>query len=245
MGEVADWAWLVLGASAVITSIISAVVGMAGGIVLLSIMTLFLPFQVLIPIHGVVQLISNGTRTWFLRKNIHWPLFRWFCVGLPFGAFVSISIIKSLNSNTIPLLLIAALIFYSVFKPKRLPHLSIPFPAFCLVGFGVGLLGPLVGATGPFIAPFFLRDDFNKEQIIASKSSVQVMGHLIKLPAFLYLGFDYIHHIIPITGLTICAVLGTKLGVLLLHKVDEKMFRIIFKSALFVAGCRVIYKALA
>lgn len=244
MSGVEDWAWIVLGFSAVITSIISAVVGMAGGIVLLSIMTLFLPFNILIPIHGVVQLISNFTRTWFLRKNIHWPLFRWFCVGLPFGAFLSITVIKSLESSTLPLLLIAALIFYAIFKPKKLPNLSIPFPAFAFVGFGVGFLGPLVGATGPFIAPFFLRDDFNKEQIIASKSSVQVMGHLIKLPAFLYLGFDYIHHAIPIAGLTLCAVVGTKLGVLLLHKVDEKLFRIIFKSALFVAGCRVIYKAL-
>ena len=244
MGEVSDLAWVILGVSAVITSIISAVIGMAGGIVLLSIMTLFLPFNVLIPIHGVVQLISNGTRTWFLRANIHWRLFRWFCLGLPFGAFLSIKVIKSLDSNTVPLLLIAALILYAVFKPKKLPHLSIPFPCFALIGFGVGFLGPLVGATGPFIAPFFLRDDFKKEQIIASKSSVQVMGHLIKLPAFFYLGFDYIHHIIPITGLTICAVLGTKLGVLLLHKVDEKMFRIIFKTALVGAGLRIIYKAI-
>lgn len=244
MNEVAEWAWVVLGVSAIITSIISAVVGMAGGIVLLSIMTLFLPFSVLIPIHGVIQLISNSTRAWFLKKDIHWPIFRWFCLGLPFGAILSITVIKNLESNTVPLLLIAALIFYAVFKPKKLPHLSIPFPAFILIGFGVGFLGPLVGATGPFIAPFFLRDDFKKEQIIASKSSVQVMGHLIKLPAFFYLGFDYAHHIIPITGLTICAVIGTKLGVLLLHKVDEKMFRIIFKTALLGAGVRIIYKAL-
>jgi len=243
MEDITLLSWVILGTSAVITSVISAVVGMAGGIVLLSIMTLFLPFQVLIPIHGLVQLISNFTRTWFLRANINWPLFKWFCVGLPFGAFVAVSIIKSLDSNTIPLLLIASLIFYSIFKPKKLPAIILPYKGFIFVGFGVGLLGPLVGATGPFIAPFFLRPDFNKEQIIASKSSVQVMGHLIKLPTFIYLGFDYLGHMAPIAGLTVCAVIGTKLGVLLLNKVNEKMFKIIFKTALFIAGCRILYKA--
>ncbi|MFT6069248.1 MAG: putative membrane protein YfcA [Bacteriovoracaceae bacterium] len=236
------WIWIVLGISAVLTSIISAVAGMAGGIVLLSIMTLFLPFPILIPIHGVIQLISNSTRAWFLRANINWQIFKWFCLGLPLGAFLSIQIIKSLESNTIPLLLIAALIFYAVFKPKKLPSLMIPLPAFILIGFGVGFLGPLIGATGPFMAPFFLRDDFNKEQIIATKSSVQVMGHLIKLPAFLYLGFDYLHYSAPIIGLTICAIIGTKLGIMLLHKVDEKLFKIIFKTALLAAGFRILYK---
>lgn len=215
---------------------------MAGGTVLLSVMTLFLPFHILIPVHGVIQLISNSTRAWFLRDNIHGGLFRWFCLGLPFGALLSISVIKSLDSNTFPLLLIAVLIFYSVFKPKKLPKLNLPMPAFMLVGFGVGLLGPLIGATGPFMAPFLLREDFTKEQIIASKSSIQVMGHLIKLPAFLYLGFNYAEYTGPILTLTICAVFGTKLGILLLHKVDEKLFRIIFKTALLGAGLRIVYK---
>jgi uncharacterized membrane protein YfcA len=239
------WVWILLGVSAILTSVISAVVGMAGGIVLLSIMTLFLPFQIIIPIHGVIQLISNSTRAWFLRKNINWKVFKWFCVGLPFGSFLSIEVLKTLESNTIPLLLIAALIFYAVFRPKKLPGLKIPLPAFIAIGFCVGFLGPLIGATGPFMAPFFLRDDFTKEQIIATKSSVQVMGHLVKLPAFLYLGFDYLHYSYPIVALTICAVIGTKLGVMLLHKVDEKLFKVIFKSALLAAALRILYKVLA
>lgn len=236
------WVWIVLGVSAILTSIISAVAGMAGGIVLLSIMTLFLPFQILIPIHGVIQLISNSTRAWFLRADINWKIFKWFCLGLPFGSFLSIQVLKTLESNTLPLLLIAALIFYAVFKPKRLPSLMIPLPGFILIGFSVGFLGPLIGATGPFMAPFFLRDDFNKEQIIATKSSVQVMGHLVKLPAFLYLGFDYIKYGSPIIALTICAIIGTKLGVMILNKVDEKLFKIIFKTALLGAGLRILYK---
>lgn len=47
--------------SAVGTAAISAVVGMAGGVTLLSIMILFMPLNAAIPIHGIVQLVSNIT----------------------------------------------------------------------------------------------------------------------------------------------------------------------------------------
>jgi len=224
------------------TSIISAVVGMAGGIVLLSLMTFFLPLQVIVPIHGIVQLISNSTRTWFLKDHVVKPVFLWFCLGLPFGAIGSTYIIKNISDPTAGYALIALLIFYTLFKPKKLPALSIPYPAFAIIGAMVGFLGPLIGATGPFMAPFFLRDEFSKENIISTKSSVQTMGHLIKIPVFLSVGFPYMDHVIMIVSLTIAAVLGTKAGVMLLGKLNEKAFRIIFKTALFGAALRLLYK---
>ena len=224
------------------TSIISAVVGMAGGIVLLSLMTFFLPLQIIIPVHGLVQLISNSTRTWFLRQHVVKPVFFWFCAGLPFGALTSTYIIKKIKDPTPGYAMIALLIFYTLFKPKKLPNLTIPFPAFILLGALVGLLGPLIGATGPFLAPFFLREDFSKENIISTKSSVQTMGHLIKVPVFLSVGFPYIEHSAMIITMTIEAVLGTKAGVVLLGKMHEKTFRLIFKTALFGAALRLLYK---
>jgi uncharacterized membrane protein YfcA len=227
------------------TSIISAVVGMAGGIVLLSLMTFFLPLQVIVPVHGLVQLISNSTRTWFLKDHVIMPVFWWFCLGLPFGAIGSTYIIKNIQDPTAGYILIAILIFYTLFKPKKLPSLNIPFWGFVIIGAMVGFLGPLIGATGPFMAPFFLRDDFTKENIISTKSSVQTMGHLIKIPVFLSVGFPYIDHGLLIGSLTIAAVLGTKAGVMLLGKINEKVFRIIFKTALFAAAIRLLYKIYA
>ena len=45
-----------LTAAALITSMISAVLGMAGGITLLGVMTALLPPAQVVPLHGVVQL---------------------------------------------------------------------------------------------------------------------------------------------------------------------------------------------
>ena len=55
--EIADVA--VLCAAALAASILSGIVGMAGGIVLLTIMLLYFEPLIAIPLHGVIQLVSN------------------------------------------------------------------------------------------------------------------------------------------------------------------------------------------
>lgn len=235
---------IILTISAALTAVISATAGMAGGIVLLSIMTFFLDLSVIVPVHGVVQLASNSTRTLALFKHIEKRILFPMMFGLPIGTFIATQIITSIENKEIFYFLIAALIFYVLFKPKKLPHLKIPFWSFGILGVLVGILNPLIGATGPFMAPFYLRDDLTKEQIVATKACAQAFGHLLKIPAFLYLGFDYSKYLL-LTALMIAGVvLGTRYGVGLLKKINEKTFRLIFRSALFIAACRILYKGL-
>lgn len=228
---------------AVFTSVISAVCGMAGGIVLLSVMTAFMPLGIVIPIHGVVQLVSNASRSFLLRKSIHWRIAGWYLLGLPFGVGLSMRLIKSIELETVPLLLIAALIFYTLFKPKKMPGLIIPLWGFAVLGVGSGFLSLLIGATGPLLAPFFLRDDLNRHQVISTKATVQLLTHFLKLPAFLSLGFDYVAWLPQTMLLTACALIGTWVGVKILGKLDEGVFRKIFKVALFLAALRIVWKA--
>jgi len=229
---------------AFLTAIISAVSGMAGGIVLLSIMTFFLPLSVIIPVHGLVQLISNSSRCWLLKDSIEWKIFRPFLIGLPLGGLVATFIIKNIHNREHFLILIGCMILYTLFKPKKLPHFQIPYWGFSLVGICVGILGPLIGATGPFIAVFFIRDDLDKKGIVATKASVQMLGHIIKIPIFIYTGFNYLNHSVLIALLAIGALLGTKVGVKILHSIPEEIFRLVYKSALFIAACRIFYKVI-
>lgn len=226
-----------------LTSILSALVGMAGGITLLSIMTFFMPLRLIIPIHGMNQLVSNFSRAYFLRKNIVYSIFLPFVVGVPLGSLLAVQFLEKSFESPIPKILIALLIFYAVFKPKKLPSIKISHKAFSIVGFAAGFLGLLVGATGPFIAPFFLRDDLNKEEIIATKAAQQSVVHLVKIPSFLYLGFNYQEYLPLIVGMMFASVIGTKTGVLLLGKISEKLFVLLFKSFLVLAALRLLYKA--
>jgi len=228
--------------SSVFTAIISAVIGMGGGVLLLSIMTFFLPAQSLIPIHGVVQLISNSTRVYYLKAYIKWDYYRYYILGLPIGAIGSTYLLKYIFQKQYIYLLLALIIFYAVFKPKKLPEFKVKQKSWILIGIFTGILAILVGAVGPMLAVFFIRDDFEKEEIVSTKAMMQLSAHLIKIPAFLYLEFDYTSNLFLISIMGIAVIIGTKFGIKLLKRVDKNSFKILFKTVLFIAGIRITYK---
>ncbi len=224
------------------TSIISAVLGMAGGVVLLSIMTLLLPLPVIIPIHGIVQLVSNSSRCFSLRKYVDSKILFPFLVGLPFGVGASYLLLRTSPDPRIFLLSVAVAIIFAVYRGKTKP-IMISHKAFVWVGFMSGFLSLLIGATGPFLAMFFLRNDLEKEEIIATKASTQLFTHLLKVPAFLALSFDYGAWSSHIILMSIGVILGTQIGVASLKKLNNRWFWILFRSALTLAAIRLIYKA--
>ena len=61
---------IVLVVACVVTATISGILGMAGGVTLLGVMTALLPAPVVVPLHGIVQLASNWTRTWAFRRHV-------------------------------------------------------------------------------------------------------------------------------------------------------------------------------
>lgn len=244
----ADLTWTAItlvSLSAITTSIISAIAGMGGGILLLSIMTFFFPYHALVPVHGIAQIVSNFSRAFLLRSHINKKMFYIYALGVPFGAALSIYLIKSIENPDAALILIGFLLLYTVFKPKKLPPIMIPIWAFFFLGVLCGTLGILIGAIGPLIAPFMLRTDLKKENIIATKASFQIVTHLMKIPSFLYLGFNYIEYIVPILLLIICPFLGTNIGIKILKNIDEKKFRLIFKAALLMAALRIFFYKLS
>ena len=62
---------IVLIIAAFLTSALSAIIGMGGGITLLGIMAIIMPTAYLVvAYHGVIQLVSNVTRTTVYRHHI-------------------------------------------------------------------------------------------------------------------------------------------------------------------------------
>lgn len=234
-----DW---ILGLISTATSVLSAVVGMAGGVTLLSLMTFFLSWEVIVPVHGMVQLTSNSSRAFFLKSHVRKDIFWAYVAGTPIGVLLSLYLLKEILDRNVPLLLLVCLIFYVLFKPKKLPPLKIPPMAYAGVGALAGLFALLIGATGPLIAPFFIRDDLSKEEIVATKASVQLVTHFIKIPSFVYLGFAYGDHIFLILIMSAGAVVGTYLGVQILGKVSQNLFLWLYKTALLVAALRISWK---
>ena len=234
------WAFLLI--CTLCTSLISAVVGASGGVILLGLMTFFLPIGVVIPLHGVIQLFSNGMRVLFLRKHVRRDFLIPYVLGIPFGIVPSILFIQNFDDKILPLFLVATLIMYTLFRPKTLLSWKFNPRWFFFHGIVAAFLGLFIGATGPLLASFLIRDDLDKEELVATKAAMQACIHLVKIPSFLYLSFPYQDYLLPISTFIIAAWIGTQYGVFLLRRLEQSTFEKLFKSMLFIAGLRLYYK---
>lgn len=226
---------------------ISAVIGMAGGITLLSGMLLVIPRATAVPIHGVVQLASNSTRLIVFYKHVQWRIVIWFGLAAAPGAALGATVVSVVPDAWLTLGIGVFILFATHMpKPKRPRGGNLRRAwIFAPVGLAAGFLGMLVGATGPFIAPFFLRENVLKEELIATKAFCQAFVHLWKLPAFMAIGFDYGEHAAALTVLVLMVIAGTLVGKRLLHRVSEGVFIVLVKTALTVIAIKLLaYDAL-
>lgn len=237
--------WGLLAATAVVTSTISGILGMAGGITLLGVMTALLPAPQVVPLHGVVQLSSNFTRSLAFVRHIEWRIFGVFAPALLVGVALAAEVYQGTRlawfRPAIGAFLLAFLVWRR-FSPKlRNP----PRWLYAVVGLVTGFLSLFVGATGPFLAPFFLRDDFDKEQVIATKAVCQTLTHLLKVPTFLFLGFDYLAHAPLLATMIAAVIVGTLLGKALLARIPKRVFTILFEGVVVALALYLIASGLA
>ena len=234
------------------TSSISAVLGMGGGIILLGIMAIIIPNgYMVIALHGIIQLISNSTRTFVFRKYLKKKLIKEFLIGAIIGAglsaiiifllirFFEVSSASEIKVDFLKPLIGIFIIWYLFLKgPKKEKESK----SFIKVGSISGLASIFIGATGPLIAPFFLNSNLTKENIIANKAACQMITHLTKIPLFIFFfNVSYIQEYKLLLPLIIAVFIGTNFGKKILDMIPEKLFIKLFKTALFIIAIKLIF----
>jgi len=231
----------IMGIISFVTAGVSAATGMGGGMIFLIGLNLFLPLNSVIPVHGLIQLKNNAVRVFVLRSHLKKDICILFTVGCLLGVVIVTYFLSSLDNKLLPYTLILLLVLYSLFKPKRMPELTIPDWGFGVLGFFTGIIGILIGAVDPLLAPFFLRKDFTRHEVIANKSYFQSLVHLSKTPVFLFLGFQYQSFFTLIIILVIAGMLGTFIGIKILDRINQNVFLKVFKIILFAVSLKVSY----
>ena len=223
---------LILIAASFATATVSAILGMAGGVTLLGVMTALLPAPVVVPLHGIVQLASNWTRTWAFRSHVRWSIFFAFMMPAVAGVAVAAKIWADLELTWFRAWVGAFILAFLVWRRYKPTLRHPPLWSYAVLGLAAGLLAIFVGATGPFLAPFFLRDDFENEEVIATKAVCQTWLHLLKIPAFLALHFDYGPYTVLLAGLITAVIGGTYFGKHLLSQISKDRFVFWFQAVL-------------
>ncbi len=234
----------ILAAAAFATSILSAVVGMAGGITLLAVMLLFLEPLAAIPLHGVIQLISNSSRTAIQRKHVDLHILLRYSALLVPMSWVGLHLANALPAAATRVM-IGIFVLIATWFPGWLllgthPEETNPGRRFLVLGGVVGVLNMTIGATGPLIAPFFLNLGLDRRALVGTKAACQTLGHLVKIVLFGMAGFAFAPYLVLLLAAGACVVVGTWIGSQILERVSERFFRRLYMGVLTVIALRLL-----
>ena len=87
------------------TSALTAVIGVGGGMLLISLMPGAIPIAAIVPVHGAVQLVSNASRVLLGVRHIEWSIFWPFLGGACIGTWAGAPLVQHLPTQYMPLLL--------------------------------------------------------------------------------------------------------------------------------------------
>ncbi|HEX4599265.1 MAG TPA: TSUP family transporter [Burkholderiaceae bacterium] len=172
-----------LGLATLVTSFISGILGMAGGMILMGVFLAFLPVPSAMLLHGIAQLSANGGRALLLRRQIDWRV----AAGYAAGAAVALglfAVARLVVGKPAALIVIGLTPLVALALPESL-HLNVErrwHPFACgIVCLGLSLAA---GIAGPILDLFFVRSKMSRHATVATKAATQSLSHLIKIVYF-------------------------------------------------------------
>ncbi len=214
-----------LAAAAVVTSFLSGVLGMAGGMILMGALLLLLPVADAMVLHGITQLAANGWRAWLWR----WFIDRRILLGYAFGVVTVLSLFAAVQivlSRAMVLIVLGITPFLLYLLPKRL-ELNIDRPgqpfACGAVCMGLQLLS---GVAGPLQDTFFLRSVLDRKAVVATKAAISTATHIGKIAYFGALVSTVGNVDLWLSAVMVgCAMLGTSASRQVLERMSDTDFR--------------------
>ena len=193
--------------------------------ILMGILPAFMPLAPAMVLHGLVQIASNGWRAWQWRSHIDWRIVARYAGGAVVAAAV-VGVMALVASKAIALIIVGVSPLLGLLLPGRFtPDIGKPGHAH---GCGVlcTVLQLLAGVSGPILDVFFVRSQINSRQLVATKATVQVIGHFLKAAYFCHLlaGGEALSLIAIVVAIPL-AVAGTHLSRFVLEIISETQFR--------------------
>lgn len=233
-----DMTALIILLATIATAMLSAVFGMAGGLILMGVLAALLPVASAMVVHGAVQSVSNGWRAVLLWRFLLWRTLAWYALGsiLAAAALASVSFVLPRAWLFIVLGLVPAI----VWVPKAWLHLDFTRASHAaLSGLLVTGLNVIAGVAGPLLDVFAQNVEADRRAIVATKAATQVAAHAVKIAYYLPL-------VLAGDGLAISwwvlaaaiplSVIGTTAGSRVLDAMSDVTFRNWTKRIVTVIG---------
>lgn len=232
-------------AAALLTAMLSAIAGLGGGVILIGLLFASgMSPPLALPLHAGVQLASNGTRSAVYAPHIRWAALALFLLTAIPGPFLIAPLVVDANPDWLRLIM-AVFIAMGVW-PAWAGYLRMHGNAGLLVaGLIAGVMGPLVGGTGPLVAPFFLRKDWRKEHVIATMAFAQMCSHAVKIVAFSINGYNVLARLDLLLPMAAAVILGTIIGRRLGGYFSERRFRVLVRTILLLLAAKLAFDGMS
>ncbi len=228
-----------IGASFV-SSFITAAFGIGGGVLLLAVLASLMPPAALIPVHGLVQLGSNASRTALLLRYVFRPALPAFVAGSLIGCALGGLIVVDLPRQVVQAGVGVFIIWTVLAKPpawlRRWPLLTGGISSFLTMFFG---------ATGVFVAGYTKSLELERHGHVATHAALMTVQHMLKVVVFGILGFAFGPWLAVIAGMILSGFVGTWAGRFLLNRLSDLNFRRALDIILVLISLRLIWAAVS
>lgn len=178
---------LLLGSSiafvAFLTSAISGVFGMSGGMILMGYLAFVLPVSAAMMMHGAIQATANGYRAFLNRADIEWMIFGRYLIGTMAGLAL-LSAIAFVPGKVTMYLTLGCVPFVAAAIPRKWALDITKRGSAEICGVVITMLNLTAGVAGPLLDVFFVRTALTRHQVVATKAVTQTAAHLVKLLYF-------------------------------------------------------------
>jgi uncharacterized membrane protein YfcA len=220
------------------TSCITAVMGMGGGVLLITLMPGLVPAGVIIPIHAFTQLASNLSRAAFGWRHIDWSILPAFIAGAVPGIWLGGEVYAGIDLHWLPAIigmLILVVTWVPLPKPVGGGQLSLAALGFYQTG-----LGMLVGATGPLGAAVLMQRNRQRDWLVVNTAVYMTANHLLRVVAFGLIGYSLAPWWQLLAAMVVAGVLGSWVGTRLRNRVPELNFQRWFRVLVTLLAARMI-----
>lgn len=229
------------------TSVLSGILGMAGGMVLMGLLAWVLPVQQAMMLHATSQFFANGSRAFIHRRHLHTESIRYYLLGLAVS-FIVFCLMTFVPDKIVVFTLLGIGPFLPAALPKnRKPNFTKPVHAF-FCGVIVTCFQLTGGVSGPLLDMFFQKIDMTRHQVVATKAFTQAFSHVTK---FIYFG-AIVPHVLDIqadlplwlyAAVIPLAVAGSHCAKFILNRLTDTQFYKATQWVLWIIGVVYLIKA--
>jgi uncharacterized membrane protein YfcA len=235
---------LLLAVAAFGSATVAGVTGFGGAAILLPVLVAIFGVRDAVPILTIAQLIGNGSRVWFNRREVVLPVVGWFSLGaVPLALLGGLLFAQAplpILTRLVGLFLLLIVVWRHLRRgPPKRPSLR----SFSLIGAIFSFFSALIGSVGPIMAPFFLAYGLTRAAYISTEALATVVMHITKLVA--YGGAAVLSQSAILIGLALGPLMlaGSYTGKRILERLPEKAFIWLIEGVLVISGLIFLFGA--